>query len=155
VKKAFTMIEMIFVIVIIGILAAVALPKLAATRDDAEAQICSNEVGQLIHEISNAYTRFGYHSFTHSNVSNMTNIRIIDANDDTRGIKEDTKIDGNGIEYRCAGEKIVSVVGSNAGDEYNLAVTVNEGASNPIAQIAIENVKVNILHGATSKQFTL
>ncbi len=34
-KKAFTMIEVIFVIVIIGILAAVAIPKLAATRDDA------------------------------------------------------------------------------------------------------------------------
>jgi len=35
-KKAFSMIELIFVIVIIGILSAVAVPKLAATRDDAE-----------------------------------------------------------------------------------------------------------------------
>ncbi len=35
-KTAYTMIEMIFVIVIIGILAAVAIPKLAATRDDAQ-----------------------------------------------------------------------------------------------------------------------
>ena len=34
-KKAFTMIELIFVIVIIGVLAAVAIPKLSATRDDA------------------------------------------------------------------------------------------------------------------------
>jgi len=34
-KKAFTMIELIFVIVVIGILSAIAVPKLAATRDDA------------------------------------------------------------------------------------------------------------------------
>ena len=34
-KKAFTMIELIFVIVVVGILAGIAIPKLAATRDDA------------------------------------------------------------------------------------------------------------------------
>ncbi len=35
-KKAFSLIELVFVIVIIGILAAIAVPKFAATRDDAE-----------------------------------------------------------------------------------------------------------------------
>ena len=35
-KKAVTMIELIFVIVILGILASVAVPRLAATREDAE-----------------------------------------------------------------------------------------------------------------------
>lgn len=34
-NSAFTMIEMVFVIVILGILAAIAIPKFAATRDDA------------------------------------------------------------------------------------------------------------------------
>lgn len=34
-KKAFTMVELIFVIVVIGILTAIAVPKFAATRDDA------------------------------------------------------------------------------------------------------------------------
>lgn len=35
-RTAFTMIELVFVIVVIGILAAVAIPKFAATRDDAQ-----------------------------------------------------------------------------------------------------------------------
>lgn len=35
-RAAFTMIELIFVIVVIGILASVAIPKLAANRDDAQ-----------------------------------------------------------------------------------------------------------------------
>lgn len=34
-KKAFTMVELVFVIVVIGILSAIAVPKFAATRDDA------------------------------------------------------------------------------------------------------------------------
>lgn len=35
-RKAFTMIELVFVIVVLGILASVAIPRFAATRDDAQ-----------------------------------------------------------------------------------------------------------------------
>ncbi|MDY4012313.1 MAG: prepilin-type N-terminal cleavage/methylation domain-containing protein, partial [Campylobacter sp.] len=35
-KKGFTMIELIFVIVILGLLASVAVPRLAGTKADAE-----------------------------------------------------------------------------------------------------------------------
>lgn len=44
---AFTMIEMIFIIVILGILAAVAIPRLAASRDDAEVAKGRSELSSI------------------------------------------------------------------------------------------------------------
>ena len=52
-KNAFTMIELIFVIVILGILAAVAIPRFAATRDDAKVSKIAQNIGISIEEIAN------------------------------------------------------------------------------------------------------
>lgn len=46
-KKGFTMIELIFVIVILGILAAVALPRLAGTANDARVETMNSFIGTL------------------------------------------------------------------------------------------------------------
>ena len=58
-KKGFTMIELIFVIVIIGILAAVAIPKLAATRTDAKVSKTVANLRTLIEDSKNYYTANG------------------------------------------------------------------------------------------------
>ena len=46
-RHAFTMIELVFVIVVLGILAGVAVPKLAATRDDAEIAKIRSDVASI------------------------------------------------------------------------------------------------------------
>lgn len=61
-KNAFTMIELIFVIVILGILAAVAIPKLSATRDDAKITKEITNVQQIISNAAAEYTAKGQFS---------------------------------------------------------------------------------------------
>ncbi len=58
-RNALTMIELIFVIIILGVLASVALPKLAATRDDAKVATVSQQVQMGLSEILERYTATG------------------------------------------------------------------------------------------------
>ncbi|MBA1438546.1 MAG: prepilin-type N-terminal cleavage/methylation domain-containing protein [Epsilonproteobacteria bacterium] len=71
-RAGFTMIELIFVIVILGILAAVAIPKLSATRDDANIAKMATNAATAVSDIGAYYTSQG--SF--ANWSSMTNVPL-------------------------------------------------------------------------------
>ncbi|MDY6188780.1 MAG: type II secretion system protein [Campylobacter sp.] len=95
-KKAFTMIELIFVIVILGILASVAIPRLAATREDAEISTAVANLRTLVSDAAAYYAvkdGFGTGD-TGAKWSEFTNVPLNNPNGTANGSDGIIKIGG-------------------------------------------------------------
>ena len=94
-KKGFTMIELIFVIVILGVLASVAIPRLAATRDDAEVAKAATNLTTAVSDITAYYTAKG--SFYEGKTSqNTTGTKITDFTKLTNALDKDGNLNVKG-----------------------------------------------------------
>jgi prepilin-type N-terminal cleavage/methylation domain-containing protein len=106
-KSAFTMVELVFVIVIIGILTAVTIPRLFMMRDDAIVSLCVQESTQFLSELSVYYTS----NAIFTNVSKMTNLDTnLITTDKKNGFIDNVNMEvpsivgsGKSIIYRCNG----------------------------------------------------
>ena len=102
-RKGFTMIELIFVIVILGVLASVAIPRLAATRDDAEVAKAATNLTTAVSDITAYYTAKG--TFTSSQKTDFTTI--------TNALSKDGKLKVKGSK-ECVEVKLPENAMSNA-----------------------------------------
>lgn len=158
-RKGFTMIELVFVIVIIGLLAVVAIPKLAANRTDAESTVCTSDVKNFVLAISTSYTSNGYNTFKDFTAEDFTNGVVLNTppSDETSAFLN-AKVDTVGVDYYCYGEKISNFKGHIVSrGEYNITMTLENEASvsNPASKKAIITLKRYLLDNSYTKSYSL
>ena len=111
-KKGFTMIELIFVIVILGILASVAIPRLAGTRDDAEISSALANLRTLVSDANVYYVTKGdlkeKGSTNDAKWGDITSVPLVSADADT-AISAVAKLKVGGQE--CIGVKLAEKAG--------------------------------------------
>ena len=124
-KKGFTMIELIFVIVILGVLASVAIPRLAATRDDAEVAKAATNLTTAVSDITAYYTAKG--KFTSSVQTDFTQI--------TNALTKDGKLNVKGT-TTCVEVKLPDTTKQQASGAVELELNFKKNADPVCKQLA-------------------
>lgn len=156
-KKGFTMIELVFVIVILGIIASISVPRLAATRADAEIATTLSNYNTIVKDVLSYYAVNGEFA---ANINMATNVplkhwdsetRSADSIDGTLYVKGRRCLAFNQRRYASSGDggmiPIASAIAKHSleeGDEFlfiHKAADNNEKTCNQIAD------KLGLPHG--------
>ena len=135
-RAGFTMIELIFVIVIIGILAAIAMNKLSATRDDAAISKIVANTKTIVNDAKAYYTAQGLEKWKTATISDVTDVPLYTACSSNGNTQADTNVtlDGNRSFYFCAnGESVVQI------DANDTHITISDGNGTGTVAIAVKN----------------
>ena len=113
-RNAFTMIELIFVIVVIAILATFAIPRLFGNKVSAQVAVCKQEINQLVREMSTFYTLKGTSKTQLQEITNINSslsTQSISPNDGSHGVLQPSSATPitTPITYVCDGENIATV----------------------------------------------
>ncbi|EAI0885939.1 prepilin-type N-terminal cleavage/methylation domain-containing protein [Campylobacter jejuni] len=126
-RKAFTILELVFVIVILGILAAIALPKMSSSKDEAEVSKSLNNLKTLINDIS-IYTLKNDHLSSIKTMSNVSGVENVDLGN-FNGTKE--------VNFRVGDDKeCLKLVFIDRTDFILMGISSNEASKNAIINAA-------------------
>ena len=125
-KKAFTVLELVFVIVILGILAAIALPKFSSSKDEAEISKALSNLKTMISDFST----YALKNDSLSSTALMSSVNAIDNEDlsSLSGVKE--------INFKVANdEHCLKIIFVNESSILAFGIASNENVKQEIQNI--------------------
>lgn len=149
-QKAFTIIELVFVIVILSILAVVSLPRLMTTRDDSKIASCLSDITTLVEDLTTYYTSQGNFTVNTNEMTNVKSTGLFHGVNDSNGINYTGKLG-----YVCQDNKqakaVFLVIHSNrslGSNGYEYSISIEEGnSSNSLDKQLIQHMKKHNLMG--------